>query len=148
MDKAGTGKILREKITMLERKLGLVEDTVLNCCGITVAQCHAVVELGRADGVSLNNLASSLNLENSTVSRTVNNLVKSELAGREEDAEDRRYVSISLTDKGKKIYENIESSMEVFFADIVSRIPDEKHEQVLESLQILLDAIGEDKCCK
>ncbi|PLX66054.1 MAG: MarR family transcriptional regulator [Denitrovibrio sp.] len=148
MDKKDRAKRLREQVTLLERKLGMLEDEIVDCCGLTMAQCHAVVELGTGEPASLNDLARSLNLENSTVSRTVNNLVNGEIAVRAESAEDRRYVNISLTEKGKDIFENIETNMESFFDNIIRRIPDEKHDQVIESLKVLLDAISEEKCCR
>ena len=63
-----------------ERKLGVLEDGEMACCGISMAQCHALVEIGRAGSISLVELAKLLDLDNSTMSRTVNNLVNSKLA--------------------------------------------------------------------
>ncbi|MDP4090219.1 MAG: helix-turn-helix domain-containing protein, partial [Bacillota bacterium] len=76
-------KQLREMIRILERKLGIFEESEFSCCGITFSQCHALIEIGRAKNISLNELAELLNLENSTMSRTVNNLVTSDLAKRD-----------------------------------------------------------------
>lgn len=141
-------KQLREMIRILERKLGLLKESGFSCCGITMSQCHALVEIGRAESISLNELAELLNLENSTMSRTVNNLVTSELAKRDIDPKDRRYVTISLTESGHKLYEGIEKEMNLYFKRIYETIPKDKKQQVLESMKILLDAIGENECCK
>jgi DNA-binding MarR family transcriptional regulator len=148
MKKEISAQVLRDMIIELERRLGVLDDQISDCCGLSMAQCHAVVELGRKQSASLNTLAQSLNLENSTVSRTVNNLVNSSLAERKEDDNDRRYVAITLTDDGKKVFDTIENGMDDFFNKIMSRIPQEKHEQVLDSLQVLLDAIGSARCCR
>ncbi|MDP4090777.1 MAG: MarR family transcriptional regulator, partial [Bacillota bacterium] len=110
--------------------------------------CHALIEIGRAKNISLNELAELLNLENSTMSRTVNNLVTSDLAKRDIDPQDRRYVTISLTEEGYKLYESIEERMNQYFTRIFERIPEDKRQQVMESLQVFLNAVDEDGCCK
>ncbi|ADL07232.1 MarR family winged helix-turn-helix transcriptional regulator [Thermosediminibacter oceani] len=138
---------LRELIRMLVRNLGVLEKSEASCCGTTLSQCHTIVEIGRAGEISLNELAELLNLDNSTISRSVNNLVKQGLVVRETDPEDRRYVRIRLTKEGYGVYEAVESSMEAYFERIFTTIPEEKREQVLESLQILIDAVRKNKCC-
>jgi DNA-binding MarR family transcriptional regulator len=138
---------LRELIRVLVRNLGILEESEASCCGTTVSQCHAIVEIGRAKDMSLNELAELLAVDKSTISRTINKLVDSSLAIRELHPEDRRYVSIRLTDEGTKIFENIESSMEEYYQSILSSIPEEKIEQVLESLQLIINAAKQNKCC-
>lgn len=135
-------KKLREMIRILERKLGILQESGYSCCSVTMSQCYALVEIGRAKDISLNELAELLNLENSTMSRTVNNLVSSELAKRDIDPLDRRYVTISLTDKGDKLYKNIEKDMDKYFKEIYEEIPENKKLQVIESIEILLEAIN------
>lgn len=132
---------LRELIRSLERKLGILEENEFSCCNISITQCHALVEIGRAKKMALNELADLLNLEDSTMSRTVNILVTKELVRRDIDPADRRYITIVLTDEGQKLFESIETNMGNYYADIFSRIPNEKQEIVLESLDILLTAV-------
>jgi DNA-binding MarR family transcriptional regulator len=138
---------LRELIRVLVRNLGILEESEASCCGTTVSQCHAIVEIGRAKDISLNKLSEILALDKSTMSRTINKLVDSGLAIRELHPEDRRYVSIKLTVEGIKIFDNIESSMEKYYQSIFSSIPEGKREQVLESLQLIINAAKENKCC-
>ncbi len=138
-------KQLREYIRLLERKLGALNDHELSCCGISMAQCHAIVEIGRAGNISLIDLANLLNLDNSTMSRTVNNLVNSDYVSRELSPVDRRYVTISLTDKGSQLFSSIEDNMEEKFITIYDSIPENKRAQVLESLKLLSDAFN--NCC-
>lgn len=138
---------LREFIRILERKLGILGDYQMSCCEVTMSQCHALVEIGRAGSISLNELAELLNIENSSMSRTVNNLVNSELVIREVNPQDRRYVTITLTDNGKNIYLDIENRMTNYFKNIYERLPLEKREQVIESLELLLNAIEVKECC-
>jgi DNA-binding MarR family transcriptional regulator len=138
---------LRESVRVLERKLGVLEDGEMACCGISMAQCHALVEIGRAGSISLIELARLLDLDNSTMSRTVNNLVNNKMAERETDPNDRRYVTIRLTPEGMASFREIESNMGDYFMRIYAAIPMEKRAPVLESLQILLKAISDCDCC-
>lgn len=138
---------LRELIRTLVRNLGILEKSDASCCGVTVAQCHAVVEIGRRDTISLVDLSALLGLDKSTMSRTINNLVEAGLACRELDAKNRRYVSIRLTDKGKEVFSNVEETMDDYYQRIFRSIPEEKQAQVLESLQLLSEAVKHNKCC-
>ncbi len=132
---------------MLERKLGVLEDGEMACCGISLAQCHALVEIGRVGSISLVDLSNLLNLDNSTMSRTVNNLVNNGMAQRQLDPNDRRFIAIQLTQKGLEQFQGIESSMGAYFKKIYAAIPAENRSQVLESLQILLKAVADSDCC-
>lgn len=131
---------LRECIRQLNRKIGGLEDSQLSCCNITMAQCHALVEIGRSKCISLVDLSKMLGLDNSTMSRTVNYLVKAELVNRDIDDNNRRYVTISLTEDGQKIFDSIETSMNLHYKRVLQKIPSEKQTEVLENIQILLDA--------
>ena len=140
-------RLLRESIRVLERKLGILEESEMSCCGLTLAQCHALVEIGRAERVSLVDLADAIGLDTSTMSRTVNNLVTKKKARRELDPNDRRYVTIQLTPAGDAHFREIESSMESYFQTIYEAIPEQDRAQVLKSLAILLKAIEDSDCC-
>ncbi len=139
-------KPLREKIRILERKLGMLNDLQSSCCGVTLAQCHTIVEIGRIGSLSLNDLADLLGLDKSTMSRTVDKLVADGVALRETDQDDRRYIQIRLTAKGLKIYEGIEETMNLYFNRIFSLIPEDKRENLLESLDLLIQAFVHNEC--
>lgn len=141
MEVVVAGKVLRESIRIFERKLGLLNEIHSSCCDVTLAQCHAIVEIGRHPQISLNELAIKLGLDKSTISRTLLALVQNGIAIRETDPDDRRYATIQLTDKGYEIFEHIEQNMDERFRNIASDIPVEKREQVLESLLILNQAL-------
>lgn len=136
---------LRELIRILIRNLGVLEKEDTSCCGITISQCHAVVEIGRAKEISLNELAEILTLDKSTMSRTINNLVDNGLAVREVHPEDRRYVTITLTDKGSTIFRKIEEGMTEYYMKVFKAIPEDKRQQVIESLKLIIDAVNESK---
>lgn len=134
-------KELRERIRKLEKELGVLKDSQLSCCGVTLAQCHALVEIGRAGRISLSELASLLNLENSSMSRTVDKLVTKGMVKRDIDPVDRRYLVINLTARGEEVYRKIEENMNLFFEKIYLALPAEKRNDVLESLNVLLASV-------
>jgi DNA-binding MarR family transcriptional regulator len=147
MEKNECVKELRELVRLLARNIGVLDKGEASCCGTTIGQCHAITEIGRAHGLTLNELSDILKLDNSTISRTINNLVDQKLVTRETDPEDRRYVKLKLTDKGISVYETIENSMDLYYRAILKDIPEEKHSQVIESLTLLIKATNNNKCC-
>lgn len=138
---------LRELLRILVRDLGILEKSDASCCGISLAQCHAIVEIGRRGTMSLVELADLLSLDKSTMSRTINNLVEADLVLRELDTENRRYVIIQLTDNGKDVFKSTEESMNSYYQSIFSSIPEDKRNQMLESLQLLTSAVEANRCC-
>lgn len=140
MNEVEPHKRLRELVRQLERKTGALNDSQMSCCNITMAQCHALTEIGRAQRISLVELSEIIGLENSTISRTVNHLVNAEMVNREVDSANRRYITISLTEDGQQIFDGIETCMNLYYKQILRKIPEEKQTEVLESIQLLLDA--------
>ncbi len=141
----------RNKMRQVQRNLGWLSKSDAACCGITVAQCHALLEIGGSGGITLIDLASALNLDTSTISRTIDNMVRDGLVERKANADDRRYIDISTTDAGQKIFDEINCTFDQFYADIFSSIPVEKHRQVFESINLLANAFSNTKsntCCK
>jgi DNA-binding MarR family transcriptional regulator len=151
-----TPKILREVIKTCVRKLGLVQKTDAQCCGITVAQCHTLIEIGRRQSLTLNELSEALTLDKSTMSRTVENLVNAGLVARQIDRDDRRYTKISLTVQGAEMVEQINTSMNEYFERVLNAIPAEGRTIVIEAMPYLLTAIRDTQmgmdvrqnCCK
>ena len=139
---------LREMIRKLDRLAENLDDYEKSCCGITTCQCHALVEIGKSGGVSLEGLSKVLGLDSSTLSRTVNTLVNFGSVEREVDKNDRRFVRIKLTKKGKKQFQDIEITMDQYFEKIYQELPLDKIEQVLESFNLVIKAIQKTQCCQ
>ncbi len=118
-----------------------IEKMNAECCGITVGQYEAIIEVGSNKEMTLKELADRLELDNSTTSRTVNNLVKKRILKTEVDAQDRRYIKIKLTNCGTQIYSKFQSQGGNLFSRLLESVPEEKREQVIESFQILLKSI-------
>lgn len=138
-------KQFREQIRLLERKLGLLSKASNGsfCCSkVTLSQCHALVEIGRAKRISLKALAEILSIDTSTTSRTVDALVKKSYVLREQDASDRRGIQIKLTEVGMQLYKDIERKMDNDFYECFQRIPAQEQGNVLHTMNVILEAFG------
>jgi len=142
-----TAGIFREVVKTCVRKVGLLQKADAACCGITVAQCHTLVEIGKTHSLSLNELSELLTLDKSTMSRTVENLVNAGLVERQTDKEDRRYTKITLSEKGTEMVKAINNNMEEYFERVLHSIPEAKKEIVIEALPYLLMAVRDTDMC-
>lgn len=136
-------KQLREKTRILECHLGNINKSDCCCCGISEPECFVLVEIGRKPNVSVKELSEILRLDKSGVSRTVEELVQKDYVERKPSTEDRRFVVLNLTLKGKERFEKIENGMNRKFKEILDKIPVDKRELVIEALELYNVACGE-----
>ncbi|MBM3293517.1 MAG: winged helix-turn-helix transcriptional regulator [Candidatus Aminicenantes bacterium] len=133
--------ILREKLRRLEREIDNPFADQETCCGLTLAQCHTLLEVGKAGEISLVDLAGTLNLDTSTLSRTVQGLVLIGLVSRVPNEKDRRFVVLSLTEQGRKTFASIENLFNEFFQGVMEFVPEERRDRVVEDVGLLADAV-------
>lgn len=138
---------VREIFQVLVRRFGVLQKDGAQCCGISVVQSHILYELQKRPNISLNELSDILSIDTSTLSRQVNYLVEMEMVNRLPDPKDRRYVVLSLTQKGEEQHKEIAAYMETYILNVFNQIPAEKHDQVLESLQLVSEAMRNSADC-
>jgi len=114
-------------------------------CGqpIAIAEAHALIELGRAEPLSQNDLVVRLRLEKSTVSRLVHQMEQRGWIARRRSPRDGRMAQIELTDAGRVATRDLAEARRAKFARILAAIPEEQRASVLESLTILVEAMRE-----
>jgi len=132
---------LRELTRKIERNLENLNESRMCQESITLAQCHALVEIGRMQATSLKDLAQRLTLDPSTMSKTVENLVNTGLITRDTLPDNRRMVVIRLTAEGLQVFNNIENDMDLKFEKICGRIVKEDLQTVLRALEIYNNAL-------
>ena len=96
----------RQNLRHFERELN-VQNNSGCCCGVTLAQCHALMELHNKDSIQLKELSEKLYLDTSTVSRTIENLFNQNLVSREIPKNNRRATLIKLTEQGQDVCKTI-----------------------------------------
>jgi DNA-binding MarR family transcriptional regulator len=134
-------KLLREKLRQLEREISSPFKPETGCCGLTLAQCHTLLEVGQGQEVSLVELSASLSLDVSTLSRTIQGLVTLGLVNRLVNEKDRRCVAISLSEQGRRLFTEIETTFNDYFGRVLELIPGEKREAVIDGIGLFSDAV-------
>ena len=143
----------RRDMRKVERETGILIAGETACCSVTVAQCHLLMEMEMRGPSSLQDIADSLSLDKSTLSRTVESLVQAGLVERITDKDNRRKVSLSLTDTGKEKCTFINTLCNDQYEDIFSFVPEDKLPVVMEGISILAAAMvqkrkeGGPPCC-
>lgn len=133
----------RELIRNLERKLGLINKEGGGCYyNVSLAQCHALVEIGRANSISIKSLSQLLNLDISTMSRTVDNLIAKNYAIKMKSDKDKRIFIVKLTDEGKRLFNSVENKMNDKFEKVYEKINIDDRDDILNSLRILIEVFN------
>jgi len=130
-------RIFRGHLRGLEREIGMQIKSDTGCCGINLAHCHALLEISDAGEISVTGLAERLELDKSTLSRTVDGMVAEGYVTRSEAAGDRRRSSIRITDAGRKMAEKINDLCDRYYREIFKYIPDDKHGIIAEAVELL-----------
>ena len=138
-------KRFRAGLREIERAVRARTRSEALCCGVTVAQCHALTEIGEAGELTLKELAARLGLDASTLSRTVEGLVLEGLAARTPALRDRRAVRIALTGKGRAALDRIQSTWSEICAEMLRTLAPEKREGLIESVALAARMLA--GCC-
>ena len=129
----------RRQLRAFERLTNFQAD--LCCLGVTVPQCHALMEIEHLGETTIGGLAENLQLDKSTLSRTVESLVKLGLVERIQDPKDRRYMITKLTQAGKEACDTINKENDAFYRGILESIPVRQRGVFLEAIQVFMDAM-------
>lgn len=139
---------LRRRIRFLGRELDFQLKSEIICCGITLSQCHIILELAEKKESSVKELSETFGLDKSTLSRTIDSMVEAGYINRNPNKEDRRFFKLSLTEKGTEKAEYINSQCNKYYADFLKDIPKDKQEMIMESVSLLGDIMSKfRKCC-
>jgi DNA-binding MarR family transcriptional regulator len=133
---------LQEQLIALIRAFGLHRPDQTPCGEpVAVAEAHALMELAHGVPLSQNDLATRLQLEKSTVSRLVGILESRGWIARARSAQDGRARELRLTDTGEQMAADLAEARRAKFARVFDAIPEAERATVLESLQVLVEAM-------
>ena len=144
----------RRDLRVLEREFVRQLEGETTCCGVTLAQCHVLLELALS-GPSLTGLAAALDLDTSTLSRTVEGLVKAGLVERDKDPADRRAMRLALTPAGSARVASINRMCNQYYQALLEELTEEDQRQVVRAVRLLAGSmrrlraapLGEGVCC-
>jgi DNA-binding MarR family transcriptional regulator len=110
----------RRSLRALEREVELSLASQTECCGVTSAQCHLLLEIDARGKASIGELAEALELDPSTLSRTADGLVKAGLVSRADDPLNRRRQILCLLPPGKEKVDYIDSACDEYYEGILA----------------------------
>ncbi|MDP4162212.1 MAG: MarR family transcriptional regulator [Bacillota bacterium] len=111
--------------------------------GITVVQLKALYKLSSSPDIGLGELAEKLRLTNSTVSGVIDRLVQNGFVERIVPPENRRAISIHLTQKGKHSLETLlssDSNLVKKMKDVMD-LPEEEIKHLLQLHKLVLSKL-------
>jgi DNA-binding MarR family transcriptional regulator len=144
----------RRALRYLERFISsnVKENSV--CCGVSPTQCHILLKVEEDKELSPSEIREYIGLDKSSLSRTLDGLVRLGLVERGESSQDRRYQSIHLTERGRKFVERLNDECDKYYEPIFETLSDEVKERLLEDFKLLFEAFSrvrkstsERRCC-
>lgn len=130
---------IRSASREMVRQFGLL-DNRFSSIG-TATQCHALVEIDAHGVVNSGELSLVLNLEKSTTSRLVAQMIQDGMCRMQADENDRRNKIISLTKKGLELVNKIHIEAKSQVKQALSMMSDEEINTVVSGLSIYAKAL-------
>jgi putative acetyltransferase len=130
---------IRSSSRAIVRQFGLL-DNRFSSIGST-SQCHALVELDSHGVMNLNQLSAVLNLEKSTTSRLVTQLLDKGICHIQADEHDRRNKLISLSKKGLQLVNRIHCEAKLQVQQALDMMSEEEKNTVVRGLSIYAKAL-------
>jgi len=127
----------RVLVAVSARSLAEVEDR------LTLAQFRVLVVLENRRRLNLNGLADALDVTPSTALRTIDRLVASGLAQRQENAANRREVVLSATDEGARVVRDVTGRRSAEIAEILAGMSARKRSELISAFKSFSAAANE-----
>ena len=132
----------RETLGLAYQRVNALQRDEKRCFGVSLSRCVTLETLLREGPLPVRELASRLGLDDSTVSRSVDGLVREGLVRRARDERrDRRRVFVALTPGGRALARKLERCADAYSDRILEQIPLEHREDVLYGLGVLVKAV-------
>ena len=135
--------------SQLVRNHELCDRACLARYGVTASQGYTVLRLPHEGTLSMNELSKSMGVDNSTMTRMVDQLVQKGLVLRHLDDTDRRVVRVGLTPQGRELRGALGKALQDFFAGVLDEIREEERSAIVYALERVNRAMarGVEACC-
>lgn len=144
MNSGDLSQKFRETLGLAYQRVNALQRDEKRCFGVSLSRCVTLETLLREEPLPVNELASRLGLDASTVTRSIDGLVREGLVRRTRDErKDRRRVFIALTARGRTLALKLEQCADAYSNQILARIPRERREDVLYALGLLVKAVDD-----
>lgn len=131
---------LRQAARQIVRELGFLEESLSNI-GVTHSECHALIELEHHGVLTQGELADILNLDKSTMSRTISGLLDTEQVATKEDGDDKRKKPLMLTSRGRRRLARIHEYATAQVQSALSLLDENERRVVVQGLDLYARAL-------
>jgi DNA-binding MarR family transcriptional regulator len=108
--------------------------------GVSPVQLRALTALRQKGEANLAQLAEDIGITVSTASRLVDRLVGAEWVHRAQSEADRREISLTLTDHGRRLLRRFDRRRVVLLKECLERVPAERRDAVVRAISELTHA--------
>ncbi len=129
------------RMSDLIRRLQLLERESKAELDLTLPQAHAIHALDAAGSLRMQELAATLGLAQSTVTRLVAPLKRVGLLDRRPDRNDGRATRAFLTDEGKRAVDRLEQADRDLYRALLDRIPPTRRAEVVAAVELLHEVV-------
>lgn len=129
------------RMSDLVRRLQLLERDAKSPLELTLPQSHALHALRGAGSLRMQELAASLGLAQSTVTRLVAPLKRVGLLDRRPDRDDGRATRAFLTEKGTTTADKVEAVDRTLYQGILEHLPATRRGEVVAAIELLHDVV-------
>ena len=132
----------RETFGLTYQRINALQRDEKRCFGVSLSRCVTLETLLAEGPLQVRDLASRLGLDASTVTRSVDAMVRDGLVKRARDEHrDRRRVFVALTARGRSLAKKLVRCADEYSDRIFERIPPSRREDVLFALGVLVNAV-------
>ena len=110
---------------------------------VTVPQFRVLVMLYTRGPLNLAAVAAALDVNPSNASRTCDRLMKSGLLDRRESADDRRNVTLTVTEAGRRLVDRVTRHRRVAIDRVLRKMAAPERERLAKALSVFATAAGE-----
>lgn len=132
----------RETFGRTYQRVNALQRDEKRCFGVSLSRCVTLETLLGDGPLQVRDLASRLGLDASTVTRSVDGMVRDGLVRRTRDERgDRRRVFVALTSRGRTLAKKLVRCADEYSDRILERIPPDRRQDVLFALAVLVEAV-------
>ncbi len=135
------GDLLQKTVRIFQ----MFEKEQIKVHGFTHSQCYMLLEIFKHGSLTINEISSKMNLEISTITRIMDNLVRDNLILRQRSVQDKRIVEAVLTAQGKQAALNLQESITTYYQNVISNLPRGHVREVMSAVESLLSALEKAK---
>ena len=129
------------RMSDLVRRLQLLERDAKGHLDLTLPQSHAIHALMEAGSLRMQELAGTLGLAQSTVTRLVAPLKRMGLLDRRPDRNDGRATRAFLTPRGTALVDALERADRELYDQVLDRLPDTRRAEVVATIELLHEEV-------